>query len=628
MIVDAKPPVHYPFELPTDAPPAYDDIGPASSSQVILSGPPPPPPPPRNTSLLRPRTLRSAHPTGPQGISNTTSPSTLPGPFLPDKSLSVGLPPPARRDKLKPGPLTPKAQADVRETICGLIRDVVQGSSSVRSSALDAIAVLDSCAAACASHQLSLARILQEKSIEGHAPIYWAIVSRPISNEGPRKGDHREDDAFLVSLLTRASPLRPIAVSELRAGCLVASSNALFHRLRSAHSVTTISGTDRMLLANSNTSSPSHVGPSSPGKKSEKKGGKDAPLVFGDIAEVREGGKGSDAEWFGVDLRLKIFQRRMRVSGNVSVEFIARGRLWQLIFFVVPPLPSKDSPPKTNPYSPPSTPSNVPRAAIDAARALSVPPGSWALCLALLEGSAQCYAEARLLVNEPSSNSPDVWRDLPPAPGRSQTVSDTSNTVLQRPRPQHPRQSSEPQQQRSSIFSSLFNRRSGSDNVQPKSHQPRPPIMISLSSVGSSPLLALPPLSSSYFAQLASSEPLPDEVDLSIDPKKKKRPSREEKRAARKAVKKERRAECGKETRKEKKERARVAETVLVAGLEEVPCDAKKNKNKESTTGWSKGGELIGCPFITPDGTLHAILEARLSISPPESYNDSDCVIC
>ncbi|EJD03581.1 uncharacterized protein FOMMEDRAFT_27528 [Fomitiporia mediterranea MF3/22] len=587
MIVDAKPPVHHSFDLPTDAPPAYDDIGPASSGQVVFSGPPPPPPP-RNTSLLRPRTLRSAPPTGPRGISNTTSPSA---PFLPDKSLSIERPPPARRDKLEPGPLTPKTQADVCETVCGLIRDVVQGSSSVRSSALDAIAVLDSCAAACASHQLSLARILQEKSIEGHAPLYWAIVSRPISNEGPRKGDHREDDAFLVSLITRASPLRPIAVSELRSACLVASSNALFQRLRSVHGVTSISGTDRMLLANTNASLPSHVGRSSQGKKSEKQGGKEASFIFGDIAELREGGKSSDAEWFGVELKFKIFQRRMRVSGNVSVEFIARGRLWQLLFFVVPPLPSKDSPPKSNSSSTPSTPSNVPRAAIDAAHALSVPPGSWALCLALLEGSAQCYAEARLLVNEPSSDSSNVWRerDSPPAPGRSHSG---SNTPTLGATLQHPRQSSEPQQQRSSMFSSLFTRRSGSDNTQPKSHQPRPPIMISFSSVGSSPLLALPPLSS-YFAQLASPEPFPDEVDLSINPETKTRPSREEKRAARKEVKKEHRAECGKETRKEKEERARVAETVLVAGLEEVPYDMKKSKNKENTAGWSKGGELM-----------------------------------
>ena len=47
------------------------------------------------------------------------------------------------------------------------------------------------------------------------------------------------------------------------------------------------------------------------------------------------------------------------------------------------------------------------------------------------------------------------------------------------------------------------------------------------------------------------------------------------------------------ETRKEKKERARVAETVLVARLEEVPRDVKKSKSKENTAGWSKGGELM-----------------------------------
>ena len=318
MIVDSKDKALDDLALPTEAPPAYDELDFPNRGLVASSTSEAP----TSRSRTSFRLSRRSRPTVTTTADANAGGNVIQKLHRPTPSFVSSSP---RQDKPLPSTIcSPKAQADVRETVKGLVRDMVQGSSPVRSSASAALGVLESCAAACSAHSISFARILQERSIEHHAPMYWAIVSRPPYNEGPSKVDNREDDAFLVELVAHAAPLALSSVSELRAACLVASNNALFQRLRSVPGAVPLSGTDRMLLQS--TSLPTSDGADQ--NELEKvslrpKAGR--PLGFNDIATVREGELNSNTNAFGVDLQLKLFQRRMRVSGSLEIEFIARG---------------------------------------------------------------------------------------------------------------------------------------------------------------------------------------------------------------------------------------------------------------------------------------------------------------
>lgn len=285
------------IDIPPDAPPAYEEFVPASSSQLVAQST-------SGSHARRNRSRRSNEPATALHDSRNV-------PRNPPQKLHQGPEKPAA------GPLALKAQDDVRETVRGLLRDLVQGSSPVTASA--ALGILDSCAAACAQSSLSLARILQARWIEGRSPIYWAIVSRTVKPGDPKNLNGHGDDAFLLALISRAAPLAPTALSDLRAACLDASDNVLFQCLRFIPGVVPLTGTDRILLSGSN--KPTQDG-------SVRSNSLKTPEIlrgFDDVAKVREGTAGSDADTFSVSVQFKLFQRRMRVSGQASVEFIARG---------------------------------------------------------------------------------------------------------------------------------------------------------------------------------------------------------------------------------------------------------------------------------------------------------------
>lgn len=229
-------------DIPLEAPPAYDTIHAASSRHPLASNSPLPPVPQRPLSLLRPWASRSASSANGHGSSNRSPTQRLHKPALSSSSSEFS------REKIPLTALSAKAQADVRETVRGLVRDLVQGSSHGRSSATASLGILESCTSACSAHHLSLARILQECTIEGHSALYWAIVSRRPGDETSLKTGVREDDMFLFALVEQAAPLSPVAVSELRAACLVLSDNVLFQRFHAIAGLVPLSGTDRMLL--------------------------------------------------------------------------------------------------------------------------------------------------------------------------------------------------------------------------------------------------------------------------------------------------------------------------------------------------------------------------------------------
>lgn len=177
-----------------------------------------------------------------------------------------------------------RAAQEVKQTVLNLLRDVVQVPE------LDAaISILRNCEEACESHLLSFSSIVQEQSVEGHSPLYWAIIKRP--------SDQVDSDGDLVqTLLSLASPLTEDTISEVRLACLQNSDQRLFQHLRRMRTLAPLSGADELLLGD-------RVPPDE--------------VAVEDIP--------GDEGAFAVSFRFNMFQRRMRISKQISMEFIARG---------------------------------------------------------------------------------------------------------------------------------------------------------------------------------------------------------------------------------------------------------------------------------------------------------------
>jgi hypothetical protein len=200
-----------------------------------------------------------------------------------------------------------KTAKQVRSATQGLLRDLL---SQARPSEQEWLSVLRNCAETCGAHDLSFAALLQEPFVEGHLPIYWAVLKRPAA---PVKADHHtpasDPDALVLAILDASLPLAPQSVADARLACMTVSDNALFVRLGQRYEAfSQRSGTDRMLL-----------------------GGAD--IV--DTVRVEEtSGAGAGPAAFTVRFSITQFQLRMRVSKQARIEFIARGRLWYLAFTV------------------------------------------------------------------------------------------------------------------------------------------------------------------------------------------------------------------------------------------------------------------------------------------------------
>ncbi|KAF7356529.1 hypothetical protein MVEN_00986500 [Mycena venus] len=231
---------------------------------------------------------------------------------------------------------TSSTTRQVRTTVLGIVRDLVKLQPTDQSTV--AISILKSCVDACAANGLSIATILQEKSVEGHTPLYWAIIKRPASTES-----QDENLDLLTALLALSTPLNPATVSDIRLACLLMSDQALFQQLRTSPEFAPMSATDQMLL--------------------------DATMPPDEIfVEDVPGDLGA----FAVDFEIVRFQKRMQVSNAVVLEFIARGRMWRLSFNV-------------------STHDRIHHA----------PRGTWYAALSLLEQSPPTWVDSRLLVSAP-----------------------------------------------------------------------------------------------------------------------------------------------------------------------------------------------------------------------------------
>ncbi|KAJ3754496.1 hypothetical protein EV360DRAFT_86783 [Lentinula raphanica] len=250
---------------------------------------------------------------------------------------------------------------EIRTTVLGIVRDLVKMKDG---NAVAAQSILESCAEACSSYSLSLPSLLQEKSIESHTPLYWAIINRPPDRSD--EGINGTSDLLTV-LLSYTAPLSPTILAEVRQACLITDDQLLFQRLRLSPEFATLSGTDEMLLGES--------------------------MIPDEVAvENMLGDEGA----FAVSFRIAHFQKRMRVSGEVGLEFIARGmsqlypaaihasyvspqgRLWRLALCVADRRRSRHRGPT---------------------------PGGWCIVLSLLENSPPTWIDSRLVIPDVSSNT-------------------------------------------------------------------------------------------------------------------------------------------------------------------------------------------------------------------------------
>jgi hypothetical protein len=157
--------------------------------------------------------------------------------------------------------------------------------------------ILDSCSEACQAYDINFSSLLQQKSIEHHTPLYWAIIMCRPSTRAP---DQDDGDDLITLLLSRSTPLISSTISAMRHACLLASDHALFERFKRCPSFWPLWGTDEMILGTS---------------------------ISPDTIDVEYVGGEDGKEDFVANFRILEFQKRMRVSDGVELEFIVKGNI-------------------------------------------------------------------------------------------------------------------------------------------------------------------------------------------------------------------------------------------------------------------------------------------------------------
>jgi hypothetical protein len=180
------------------------------------------------------------------------------------------------------------AQAGAKDNVRSLVECLLSGRlppDEERSS------IFSACAQACELGGLDLSTVLQEMTIEGYPPIYWAIVNRAAASGN----NNVELDSLVFALLDACRPLSPATLDAIRSACMTASDNVLLQRLfRDIPPLSPLSARDVLLLGPANLED--HV----------------------DVDEKRDG-TGS----FVAYIKIPRFRLRMRVCKSVAVEFVA-----------------------------------------------------------------------------------------------------------------------------------------------------------------------------------------------------------------------------------------------------------------------------------------------------------------
>ncbi|KAG2157331.1 hypothetical protein DEU56DRAFT_764036 [Suillus clintonianus] len=168
-----------------------------------------------------------------------------------------------------------------RTTVLSLIRDMVSAPDFTPSSV---VPIVDACAASLPAAEFT--NLLQTSNIEGHTALYWAIVN-----------NRRE---ALVAFFRFIPKYTSTSYSDLRLACMATSDHALFMNLK--------------LYAVANN--------------------RDEPLKrsLGCPPDEIEVHGGNSQNQFTVDMQIRMFQKRLRIAQKMVVEFVAKGRIWFLLF--------------------------------------------------------------------------------------------------------------------------------------------------------------------------------------------------------------------------------------------------------------------------------------------------------
>lgn len=273
--VDANTTPAQPIKL-TDAPPAQPHRAPA--------------PPPKSHAHKRSASASSA-------ASGSLKTKRSWFSFAPASSSTPAHPAPAAAPAS-----SARTRAEVRSTVAALVSDLVRSPSGTGTPAAAARGVLASCADVCAAHALVLADVLQDRAIEGHSPLYWAIVTRARGGAGPSNAEEggegeaeaedEEKDDLVAALLAHCPALPPDAAHELRLACVAAADQDTFQRLRALFAPAL--GTDAVLLHSR----------------------RDDVRVFLP-AQSADGA-------FTVRVEVPQYHRRMMVAREIALEFVAR----------------------------------------------------------------------------------------------------------------------------------------------------------------------------------------------------------------------------------------------------------------------------------------------------------------
>lgn len=178
-------------------------------------------------------------------------------------------------------------QCQNHATVLSRIRDIVSAPDIIDTPSV--ALTVDACAASLSIAEFS--DLLQSPNIEGHTALYWAIVNK-----------RQEAFSAFAVFITKFSP---VCSSDLRLACVATHNQALFAQLG--------------------------LGYSDP---------KDEPLRRslgcppGDV-RVHEG-DGLGENQFIACIRIGMFRKRLHITQDLGVEFVAGGRIWMLRFYMGP----------------------------------------------------------------------------------------------------------------------------------------------------------------------------------------------------------------------------------------------------------------------------------------------------
>jgi hypothetical protein len=203
-----------------------------------------------------------------------------------------------------------KTAKQVRSATQDFLRDLL---SQARPSEHEWLSLLSNCADTCNAQGLNFSALLQEPFVEGHLPVYWAVLKRPpaaaaaaataaaVKTDHTRPAGNSDPDALVLAILDASLPINAASVADARLACVTVSDNALFVRLGQRYEAfSPRSGIDRVLLGGSDT------------------------VDTASVEEARGSGSNVSAA-FTVRFSITQFQLRMRVSKQARIEFIARG---------------------------------------------------------------------------------------------------------------------------------------------------------------------------------------------------------------------------------------------------------------------------------------------------------------